>query len=90
MDRETGDRARPAQNGVDLLREAGCAGMRRGGAVADASYPNYIVNTGQARAADVMALLKAMQAAVQTCCQVELPLLARPIGFAGQSVREVA
>ncbi len=64
--------------------------MQRGEAVADASYPNYIVNTGQARAADVMALLKAMQAAVRARCQVDLPLLARPVGFTGQSVREVA
>ncbi len=80
----------PGRRAVELLREAGCAGMRCGAAVADLSWPNAIVNTGKARAADVMALLKAMQGAVRSRCQVELPLLARPVGFTGQSVREVA
>lgn len=47
-----------------LIEAAGLKGMRRGGAQISEVHANFIVNTGGARAADVLALIEAVREAV--------------------------
>ncbi len=55
-----------------LLEEAGCKGLRMGGAVVSESHANVIVNEGGARAADVVALMREMRRRVRERFGVEL------------------
>ena len=48
-----------------LLEECGCRGLRVGGAMVFAKHANIIVNTGQASAADVLALAEEMKSRVR-------------------------
>ncbi len=47
-----------------LIEKVGMKGATAGGAIASIQHPNYIVNTGNATAADVRALAKKIKAAV--------------------------
>jgi UDP-N-acetylmuramate dehydrogenase len=44
-----------------LIEAAGCKGMRVGGALVSLKHANFIVNTGTASAADVVALIRTVQ-----------------------------
>ena len=69
-----------------LLKEAGCRGLRVGGASFSAKHANFIVNDGDASTADVIALMAEgrrrvrerfgieLEAEVQALGRVELPL----------------
>jgi UDP-N-acetylmuramate dehydrogenase len=48
-----------------LIEEAGCKGLRRGGAEVSPLHANFIVNHGGATAADVLALMRDVRAAVE-------------------------
>ena len=44
-----------------LIEEAGFKGLREGGAVVSEEHANYIVNTGGARASDVLSLMATLR-----------------------------
>jgi UDP-N-acetylmuramate dehydrogenase len=48
-----------------LIEEAGCKGMSHGGAVVSDRHSNFILNTGDALAADVLALVERVQSTVK-------------------------
>jgi len=55
-----------------LIEKAGMKGVTVGGAIASLQHPNYIVNTGNATAADVLALAERIKKAVREMFGVEL------------------
>lgn len=55
-----------------LIEKAGMKGATLGGAQASEQHPNYIINTGTAKAADVLALAERIKEAVKTQFEVEL------------------
>jgi len=63
-----------------LIEEAGCKGMRRGGAMVSEKHANFIINTGGATAADVIALIDQVCSAVKNSFGVELELEVQIIG----------
>lgn len=54
----------PGESAGELLDRAGCKGMRVGGAEISTVHANFIVNTGGATAADVLALMDQCRRAV--------------------------
>jgi UDP-N-acetylmuramate dehydrogenase len=63
-----------------LIEAAGLKGRRRGGAVVSEKHANFIVNDGQATAADVEELIETVRATVQERTGVLLELEVRVLG----------
>jgi UDP-N-acetylmuramate dehydrogenase len=63
-----------------LIESAGLKGTREGGAMISPLHANFIVNTGGARAADVLRLIERARAAVRERTQVELLTEVRIVG----------
>jgi len=63
-----------------LIEAAGLKGFRIGGAQISDQHANFIVNTGDASSADIVALIRRAQAAVQQHSGVELETEVRMIG----------
>ena len=57
-----------------LIEQAGCKGMRIGGAAVSERHANFIVNTGGATAADIVALIEAVRRRVRELSGVDLEL----------------
>ncbi len=57
-----------------LIDQAGCKGMRKGDAQVSDLHANWIVNPGQAKAADVLELISCIQDAVQRTFGIQLEL----------------
>ena len=55
-----------------LIEQAGCKGMRKGDAQVSELHANWIINLGQAKASDVLALIVQVQNAVQIECGFQL------------------
>ena len=55
-----------------LIQEAGCQGLRVGGAQVSEKHAGFVVNTGDATAADVLALIAEVQRRVRQTTGVEL------------------
>ena len=55
-----------------LIQEAGCQGLRMGGAQVSEKHAGFVVNTGDATAADVLALIAEVQRRVRQTTGVEL------------------
>ena len=55
-----------------LIEEAGMKGAKVGGAMASLQHPNYLVNTGNATSADVIALADKIKRTVKDKFNVEL------------------
>ncbi len=55
-----------------LIERSGMKGATQGGAKASEQHPNYIINTGNATAADVLALAERIKEAVKTQFEVDL------------------
>jgi UDP-N-acetylmuramate dehydrogenase len=68
-----------------LIEEAGLKGLRRGGAMVSDKHANFILNLGEATAADIEALIGDVRSAVQRTSGVELELEVRVIGEAADS-----
>jgi UDP-N-acetylmuramate dehydrogenase len=63
-----------------LIEEAGLKGRRVGGAMVSEKHANFIVNTGEATAADIEALIEEVRATVAQRTGVRLELEVRVIG----------
>jgi UDP-N-acetylmuramate dehydrogenase len=63
-----------------LIEAAGLKGLRRGGAVVSEKHANFIINEGQATAADVEGLIETVRAAVKDRTGVLLELEVRVLG----------
>ena len=70
----------PGQFAGKLLEEAGLKGRRVGGAQISEKHANWIVNVGEARAADVLALVEIARAAVRERFGVTLEMEVKVIG----------
>lgn len=55
-----------------LIEAAGCKGLRRGGALVSPKHANFIVNTGEATAADVLGLMQEVQRRVEETFGIRL------------------
>jgi UDP-N-acetylmuramate dehydrogenase len=55
-----------------LIEEAGCKGLRMGGAEVSKMHANFIVNTGRAKAKDVKNLIKMVQQSVFKAFKIKL------------------
>jgi UDP-N-acetylmuramate dehydrogenase len=65
-----------------LIEQAGLKGLAIGGAVVSAKHANFIINTCDATAADIEALIEHVRAAVEKSSGVVLELEARVLGEA--------
>jgi len=63
-----------------LIEAAGLKGLRAGGAEVSAVHANWLVNVGDARAADFLALIETVRARVEATAGVRLDLEVRIIG----------
>lgn len=71
----------PGQSAWKLIDEAGCRGLRQGGAMVSDKHCNFLLNTGNATAADIEALGEAVRAAVKAKSGVELEWEIKRIGL---------
>jgi UDP-N-acetylmuramate dehydrogenase len=71
-----------------LIEQAGCKGLAVGAARVSERHANFIVNEGGARAADVLALVAAVQAAVRQRSGTELQLEVEVWGNPGALLAE--
>ena len=55
-----------------LIQEAGCQGLRVGGAQVSTKHAGFVVNVGDATAADVLALIAEVQRRVHETTGVQL------------------
>jgi UDP-N-acetylmuramate dehydrogenase len=62
----------PGNSAWQLIHEAGCSGLRVGGASVSTKHCNFLVNDTEATAADMVTLMRMIQEAVRTRCGVEL------------------
>ena len=62
----------PDQPAGRIIEQAGCKGMRIGGAEVSEQHANFIVNTGGASAADILALIRAVARRVKEKYDIEL------------------
>ncbi|WP_274651852.1 UDP-N-acetylmuramate dehydrogenase [Paenibacillus humicola] len=62
----------PGDHAARLIQEAGLKGLRSGGAEVSAQHANFIVNTGQATAEDVLALMATIRSTVNDRFGVDL------------------
>ena len=69
----------------ELIERAGCRGLRRGGAVVSEKHCNFLINTGDATAADLEGLGEEVRQRVREATGVELEWEIRRIGVPGLS-----
>ncbi len=67
-----------------LIERAGLKGHRIGGAMISTKHANFIVNTGDARAADILRLMDLVRQRVREQSGIELEPEIRMVGFFGQ------
>jgi UDP-N-acetylmuramate dehydrogenase len=68
-----------------LIEAAGCRGLRRGGAVVSEKHCNFLINTGDATAADLEALGEEVRRRVGEASGIELRWEIRRIGVPATS-----
>ena len=74
----------------ELIDKAGCRGLKRGGAMVSEKHCNFLINTGNATAADIEKLGEEVRRRVQESSGIELQWEIRRIGIAGDGDREGA
>jgi UDP-N-acetylmuramate dehydrogenase len=72
----------PGDHAARLIESAGLKGFRLGDASVSAKHANFIINHGEARAADIEALIQHVQAAVAKTSGVQLVTEVRIVGEA--------
>jgi len=70
----------PDDHAARLIDACGLKGMTMGGARVSEKHANFIVNTGNATAADIEALILRVQQTVMDRCQVRLEMEVRIVG----------
>jgi UDP-N-acetylmuramate dehydrogenase len=70
----------PGDHAGRLIESAGLKGARIGGAVVSQMHANFIINDGDATAADIEQLIERVRAEVEKACQVRLELEVRVVG----------
>lgn len=73
----------PDQKAWELIDAAGCRGLRRGGAQVSELHCNFLINTGEARAADLEGLGEDVRARVEKNTGVSLRWEIKRIGVPG-------
>jgi UDP-N-acetylmuramate dehydrogenase len=73
----------PGDSAWKLVDAAGMRGARRGGAQVSEKHANFLINTGQASAADIEGLGEEVRAAVKAQSGVELEWEIKRIGRPG-------
>ena len=71
-----------ARKAWELIDAAGCRGFAVGDAQVSEKHANFMVNVGHARAADVLALIRKVRAAVKKVSGVKLELELKVVGEA--------
>jgi UDP-N-acetylmuramate dehydrogenase len=74
----------PDQKAWELIDSAGCRGLVRGGAMVSEKHCNFLLNTGEASAADIEGLGEDVRARVRTMSGVSLEWEIRRIGVAAR------
>jgi UDP-N-acetylmuramate dehydrogenase len=70
----------PGHKAWQLIDEAGCRGIRRGGAMISDKHANFLINTGDATAADIEALGEEVRARVLAKTGISLAWEIRRVG----------
>jgi UDP-N-acetylmuramate dehydrogenase len=70
----------PGAKAWALIDQAGCRGLRRGGAMVSEKHTNFLINTGGASAADIEALGEEVRRRVRESSGIELAWEIRRIG----------
>ncbi len=76
----------PDMKAWELIDAAGCRGLRRGGAMVSEKHCNFLINTGDATAADVEGLGEDVRARVLDASGVELHWEIRRLGMPGAAL----
>jgi UDP-N-acetylmuramate dehydrogenase len=81
----------PGHKAWELIEQAGCRGLRRGGAAVSEKHCNFLINTGDATAADIEGLGEEVRRRVHEATGVTLEWEIRRIGVpAGPAVRDAS
>lgn len=72
----------PGAKAWELIEQAGCRGLRRGGAMVSEKHCNFLINTGDATAADLEELGEEVRRRVRETAGVDLEWEIRRIGTA--------
>jgi UDP-N-acetylmuramate dehydrogenase len=72
----------PGAKAWELIEQAGCRGLRRGGAMVSEKHCNFLINTGEATAADLEELGEEIRRRVRETAGIELEWEIRRIGMA--------
>jgi len=70
----------PGRKAWELIDAAGCRGLKRGGAMVSEKHANFLINTGDATAADLEALGEAVRARVLASSGIALDWEIRRVG----------
>ncbi|WP_316979313.1 UDP-N-acetylmuramate dehydrogenase [Shumkonia mesophila] len=77
----------PGAKAWQLIEQAGCRGLRRGGAMVSEKHCNFLINTGEATAADLEDLGEEVRRRVRETAGVDLEWEIRRIGTADPGKR---
>ena len=80
----------PGQSAWELIERAGCRGLRRGAAMVSEKHCNFLINTGDASAADIEALGEEVRRRVAEATGVTLEWEIRRVGRHARDIGEVA
>ena len=70
----------PGAKAWELIDKAGCRGLKHGGAQVSAKHTNFLINTGDATAADIEALGEEVRRCVKEKSGIELEWEIKRIG----------
>ena len=73
----------PGHKAWQLIDQAGCRGLRIGGAIVSEMHTNFLINTGNATAADIETLGETVRRRVREASGIDLRWEIRRIGTAG-------
>ena len=80
----------PGASAWELIDQAGCRGLKRGGAMVSEKHCNFLINTGTATAADLEALGEEVRRRVAEATGVALEWEIRRLGRHAQGLEEAA